>query len=307
MNVHLLRQRAELLQRLREFFVSREFLEVSTPQVDQEIIAELHIDPLEVVSLGYLQASPEMHLKRLLCDGVGPVFEVAKSFRAGERGQHHHPEFTMVEWYRPGDDMLRGIDLLDALTQHLLGTPPANRTSYREAFERQLGVNPHTAPIESLQQLVAQHSTLLSACEATPIADRDELINLLLSGSIESTLGVDAPEILYHYPASQSALAATTIDSQGEQVAERFELYWQGVELANGYHELTDVDELRRRLTMANSQRVVAGRDRLPLPERLLQAMQNPGLPTCAGVALGFDRLVMLAVGAESIQEVIVH
>lgn len=304
-----LRQRAQLLDRLRSFFREREFLEVETPLVSNELIPERHIRPIALAeSERYLQASPELHMKRLLCDGIGSIFQVTRSFRGEEQGKHHHPEFTIVEWYRPGDDMLAGMGLLSELLEELLGTPAAKRTSYREAFEQTLGIDPHTASIAELQsvasQRVASFEVMRDGMTEEDKADRDEWLNLLLDQCVESTLGVTGPELLYHYPVSQSALARTTCDDRGERVAERFELYAGGLELANGYHELTDSDELRERLELANRQRVAAGGPALPMPETLLNAMQSPGLPACAGVALGFDRLVMLATGAESIGEV---
>lgn len=294
----MLQRRAELLGQLREFFVLRGFTEVATPRIDTEIIPEAHIDPFEVPGLGYLQASPEMHMKRLLCAGSGPVFEVATCFRRGEVGKLHRPEFTMIEWYRPGDDMRAGMQLLGALVGVLLQVPTKrspSAISYRESFLQSVGLDPHDAPLDDLQSAAGE-----------TIADRDELLNLLLAQQVEPTLGTLSPQLLYHYPATQSALATTTVDEHGTQVAERFELYYRGVELANGYHELTDAAELRERLVMANRIRVAEGRPALPLPERLLAAMTDPGLPSCAGVALGFDRLLMLAVGAESIDEVAV-
>ena len=289
----LIAERDALLQRLRAFFASRGFAEVSTPNVDPEVIPELHIDPYEVPGLGYLQASPEMHLKRLLCAGTGPLFEITKCFRAGEVGELHQPEFTMVEWYRPGDDMLGGMALLDELMQEVANCPPAKRTSYRDAFVQAIGLDPFTCSLAELQ-----------AAAGDTIDQRDELLNLLLAQQVEQKLGESGPEILYHYPASQSALATTTLDDEGRHIAERFELYWQGVELANGYHELTDPAELRRRLVEVNDQRTAGNRQPLPLPEKLLTAMESPGLPPCAGVALGFDRLLMLMVGAANLGDV---
>lgn len=303
--IHLehLRRRAELLDRLRAFFKQRGFLEVETPLAAREAIPEQHIQLSQLDDgLRWLQASPEMHHKRLLAAGSGPIFEVTKSFRSQERGERHSPEFTIVEWYRPGDDLSAGMALVDQLLQTLLDAPAAKRTTYREAFKRALAVDPHAVTLEELQSLCLERiPEMAGSLEA---ADRDECLNALLSFLVEPTLGAEQPELLYHYPVSQAALATTALDDRGVEVAERFELYWRGVELANGYHELTDPVELRRRLELANAQRVAAGAAPVPMPERLLVAMTDPGLPPCAGLALGFDRLVMLATGAETIAEV---
>lgn len=303
MNLDLLRQRAELLDRLRAFFKQRGFLEVETPLVSDEAIPERHI---ELIGLAdgerYLQASPEMHHKRLLCAGIGPLFEVTRSFRDGERGKHHHPEFTIFEWYRPGDDLLRAMDVTEEVMKEVAGAPKASRISYRDAFLREAGFDPHDAPIEVLRAAAEQAGAQPAGASED---DRDGLLNVVLGGVVEPRLGREGPELLYHYPASQSALAKTVTDELGVEVAERFEVYWRGVELANGYHELTDADDLRRRLTLVNEQREAQGAEALPLPEKLFAAMTCPGLPACAGVALGFDRLVMLATGAESMDEVV--
>lgn len=313
MTASILERRAELLAQIRSFFGERGFTEVSTPTVDAEIIPELHIEPFEAPGLGYLQASPEMHLKQLLCAGSGPIFEIANCFRRDERGPLHRPEFTMVEWYRPGDDMPSGMDLLAEFVQTMLGTPAARKPSYRQAFVEHLKLDPHTASLEQIRSQSGNFEPLprplsverpfLSGSGGRGETCRDELLNLLLAKHIEPKLGVGRPEILYHYPASQSALATVATDELGVEVAERFELYYGGIELANGYYELTDAHELRERLTEVNSHRVADGRGALPLPEKLLAAMQSPGLPPCAGVALGFDRLLMLSAGAASLDE----
>ncbi len=302
-----LMRRSELLRKLREFFHERGFIEVETPLVSPEVIPELHIEPPRVESRGttcrtvqWLQASPELHMKRLLAEGMTAIFQVTRSFRAGERGRLHNPEFTIVEWYRVGDCLQSGMALLDELCQTLLDTPPAIRTSYAEAFQKHLDLCPHTASCQELAACAERHGV---AAEGINSADRDEWLNLLLAARIEPRLGLTAPELLYYYPASQAALAKTAIRENGVEVAERFELYWQGVELANGYHELTNAGELRARLTAVNQDRVADGRPALPLPESLLSAMEQ-GMPDSAGCALGFDRLVMLAVGADSIGDV---
>ena len=295
-----LKRRAELLRKLREFFHERGFVEVETPLLSSEVIPELHIEPPKLGDCQWLQASPELHMKRLLAEGMLAIFQVTRSFRAGERGRLHNPEFTIVEWYRAGDDMHTGMSLLDDLCQTLLSTPPAIRTTYAAAFENSVGINPHKASCEELIACAKQHGI---AAEGIEPNDRDEWLNLLLATKIEPQLGLEAPELLYEYPASQASLAKTSLRADGVEVAERFELYWQGVELANGFHELTDAHEQRDRFDTVNEARIADGRPALPLPESLLSAMKK-GLPDSSGCALGFDRLAMLAVGAQSISDV---
>jgi lysyl-tRNA synthetase class 2 len=306
-----LKQRARLLGRLRQFFDQRGFLEVETPLLSTEVIPELHLEPMELVDPAlpasgeaqteyFLQASPEAHMKRLLSAGATAIYQVTRSFRAGERGRLHRPEFTLVEWYRVGDDMWAGMELLGALVQHLLATPPAVHTSYREAFLRQTGACPHEATCDELAHRAAALGVVTP--EGMDRSHREEWLDLLLDTRVQPTLGRQEPEILYHYPASQAALANLAADDQGVPVAERFELFFHGVELANGYHELTDAAELRARLERVNAARSADHRRALPMPEKLLAAMEL-GLPPCAGVALGFDRLLMLAMEAKSIDQ----
>jgi len=333
-HIELLRQRGELLRAVRQFFYEREFVEVETPLVAAEVIPELHIEPVGVGEFfsgapamrsiaasaahetgasrdathrrgGYLQASPELHMKRLVAAGMRAVFQITRSFRGGERGTLHAPEFTIVEWYRTGDDLQAGMDLLDALCQSVLAAPPAQRTTYAAAFEKYVGVDPHSATIDALSGRAA--ALRVDASGMSERDGRDEWLNQLLALRVEPELGRDAPEILFDYPASQAALAktATRDNARGHrvEVAERFELYYRGVELANGYHELTDAAELRRRLLAVNGEREASERAALPMPESLLAAMEA-GLPSCAGCALGFDRLAMLALGKTSIADV---
>jgi lysyl-tRNA synthetase class 2 len=301
--------RGELLARLRAFFAERGFLEVETPLVDDEIIPELHIEPFPVVDSDrrtplWLQASPELHMKRLLAEGLPAIYQATRSFRQGERGRLHNPEFTIVEWYRAGDDYLAGIDLLCELVERMSGTTsPIVRTTYRDAFVRYAGVDPFVADEPALAAAAARLGIAVPA--GMHEAPRDPWLNLILATTVEPNLGAAGPEILCDYPASQAALATTARRAHGCEVAERFELYWRGVELANGYHELCDSQALRRRLEQVNAERASAGRTRLPLPERLLAAMERPGLPPCSGCALGFDRLAMLLSGAESIDDVL--
>lgn len=292
-----LQQRAELLHRLREFFHKRGFLEVESPLVVDEVIPELHIEPLRLENGQFLQASPELAMKCLLASGAQAIFQVTHSFRAGERGQLHNPEFTIVEWYRAGDDMAAGMDLIDEMMQHLLGVPPAIRTTYAAAFETHAGINPFTASLAEL-------ASVAEAPSGMNLTDRDEWLNLILAKQVEPNLGRDKPEIIDHYPASQASLAKTVKLPSGHEVAERFELYYRGIELANGYHELSDAQEQRRRFEAVNAARQADGRPALPLPQGFLAALER-GLPDCTGVALGFDRLAMLAAGSSSIDEVV--
>jgi len=299
-----LRRRAELLARLRNFFAERGFLEVETPLLDPEIIPELHIEPFGVAAAEtttplWLQASPELHMKRLLAEGLPAIFQITRSFRRGESGQIHNPEFTLVEWYRVGDGMEEGVEVLDSLCRQVAGAPPATRTSYASAFEKYAGIEPHRSTCEELAGAASRLG--ISVPETIHREDRDEWLNLILATVVEPQLGDTGPEILYDYPASQSALSATAVRPDGVEVAERFELYWRGVELANGYCELRDAAVLRQRLEHVNQQRLADGRPALPLPEALLAAMTGFGLPPCTGCALGFDRLAMLVIGATSV------
>ncbi|NOY29047.1 MAG: EF-P lysine aminoacylase GenX [Planctomycetes bacterium] len=296
-----LERRSELLSALRQFFLDRDFLEVETPLLSSEVIPEQHIEPVVVADKQFLQASPELHMKRLVAAGMKAIYQVTRSFRGHEQGRLHNPEFTIVEWYRTGDDMQAGIALLDELCQTLLETPPATRTSYGEAFEQHVGLCPHTSTSAELWERA--RALAINVPDAMPRDDCDEWLNLLLAIQVEPKLGAAGPEILYDYPASQAALAKLVQREDGKRVAARFELYWRGIELANGYDELADAAELRSRLEAVNRSRQADGKAILPLPESLLAAMKT-GLPDCSGCALGFDRLVMLALNAESIAEV---
>ena len=304
-NVASLKARAMLLKRLRRFFDERDFFEVETPLLSRDTVVDRHLHPIQVKrqqitgqaadagAVMFLQTSPEFSMKRMLAAGAESIYQICKAFRAGEAGSQHNPEFTMLEWYRVGDDMQQGIELLEQLVQSILGTKSSTRISYRTAFVRATDLDPFTASIGQLASLSKLESEL----------DRDEHLNVILSQHVQPQLGVDAPEVLYHYPASQAALAKTKFEDDVE-VAERFEIFYRGVELANGYHELLDADELLARNDKINQQRVADGQSALPVNSRLLTAMRT-GIPSCAGVALGVDRLLMLALQENQIESVI--
>lgn len=299
-----LRRRAEMLGRVRAFFDRHDFLEVETPLLSADTVVDRHLDPFGVEDSAsgnrlWLQTSPEFAMKRLLAAGATAIYQITRAFRREERGPLHNPEFTIVEWYRAGDSMLQGIGLLDELCQALLARGPAEMLSYAEAFDRHTGVDPHTADGQTLASTVARLDIV--APRNLSREDRDGWLDLLLVERVQPHLGRDRPTILFDYPASQAALARIRRDEP--PVAERFELFDRGIELANGYHELLDADELRRRNVETNRLRRLDGKEPLPEESRLLAAMES-GLPPSTGVALGFDRLVMLAVGAKSIDQI---
>lgn len=311
----MLRRRAELLRALRAFFDQRGFVEVETPLLSREVLVERHLDPLSTVLFDdpreplagprmWLQTSPEAGMKRLVAAGGDAIYQVTRSFRGGERGRLHNPEFTIVEWYRRGDSMTAGMALLAELCAALLGRGDCERLSYGEAFRRHAGVDPFATDTTELAALAAARG--LSLSPDVRAHHRDELLNALLAEVVEPRLGCERPTMLYHYPASQAAVAETTHGEPPDdayRVAERFELYVDGMELANGYRELTDANELERRMGEANDLRRADGKPTLPPAQWLLAAMRA-GLPDCTGVALGFDRLAMAATGARSIAAV---
>lgn len=311
-----LRLRAELLAEIRRFFAERGVLEVETPLLAAATVTDLHLHSLSV-SLeapgaprrAWLQTSPEFAMKRLLAAGSGAIFQICKAFRDGEAGRSHNPEFTILEWYRPGFDHHRLMDEIDELLATVLGTPAAERATYAQVFERHLGIDPHRAQIAELRRAAEVHGVELAGAEPE---DRDGWLQLLMSFWIEPRLGVgagaaeDRPCFVHDFPASQAALARIRPPAGPGEVAlaERFEVYLSGVELANGFHELADAGEQRRRFEADLERRRHAGLETVPIDERLLAAL-DAGLPDCAGVAFGIDRLLMLRAGIDDLRQVI--
>ena len=294
-----LRARAALLAQLREFFAARQVLEVETPIVARCGAVDPHLASMKLAGAagGYLQTSPEFAMKRLLAAGSGPIFQICKCFREGEQGPRHNPEFTMLEWYRPGFDHVQLMAEVADLCRSVLGLQDIPRIAYRDLFIEQLGINPHTA---GAGQLAAAARGRLDVQAAD--MGRSQWLDLLMSLVIEPTLVPAA--FVYDFPREQAALSRIGSNARGEAVAQRFELYVGGVEVANGYHELTDADELAARFAADARQRELAGLPAMPADQRLLAA-QRCGLPACAGVALGVDRLLMIATGATAIDEVL--
>jgi lysyl-tRNA synthetase class 2 len=300
----LLRARAELQGRIRQFFTSRGMLEVETPLLCSRGVTDPAIEPL-VVQSGtslrhprYLQTSPEYAMKRLLACYGQPIFQFARAFRDGEAGARHNPEFTLLEWYRPGFDHHALMAEVAELVCHCLGERPLHRYSYRQLFQSLLAIDPFTA---TAAQLRAVARARIDTGAMT--GDRDLWLDLLMSHLIEPQLAGKGMCFVYDYPASQASLARVN-ESDGVLVGQRFELYVDGMELANGYFELSDSAEQRRRFEHDNARRREAGLPERPLDERLLAALAH-GLPACSGVALGVDRLLMLATGSSDIRQVL--
>lgn len=298
-----IRKRTEIMRRIRAFFEDRGFLEVETPILSADTVVDRYLDPMSLEEAGkrfFLQTSPEFAMKRLVTAWNVPIFQICKVFRRDECGQIHNPEFTMLEFYRPGDDFNRGMTLLDDFQQAILNRGPAERIAYSDAFQKVLGINPLTASVaELIQTAKAEKLVVPEGFDLSENADKDDWLDFLLGERVQPTLGFEKPVVLYDYPASQAALAV----ARGP-VAERFELYVNGIELANGYHELSNPQELRRRNVETNRLRRRDGKEELPGESRLLAAMDF-GFPKCAGTAVGLDRLIMLALGADSLNEVL--
>jgi lysyl-tRNA synthetase class 2 len=252
----------------------------------------------------YLHTSPEFPMKRLLAAGCGSIYQICKVFRDGEAGRLHNPEFTMLEWYRVGFDHHRLMDETDELVRRLLvpamSLNPSERLTYREAFQRHAGLDPHTASAEDFAAVAKAHKIGVPP-ELLTQNDLSVWRDLLLTHAVEPKLGQGRLTFIYDYPASQASLAR--IQPGDPPLAARFELYLSGIELANGFHELADADEQRGRFERQLHARVASDQPVVPMDERLLAALAH-GLPDCAGVALGLDRLVMLAASARSISEV---
>jgi lysyl-tRNA synthetase class 2 len=299
--------RARLLAHIREFFAARAVLEVDTPFIVNAAVSDVHIHSARVeltpeapgvpAARLFLQTSPEYAMKRLLAAGSGDIYQVCHVARALESGRVHNPEFTLLEWYRVGFSLGALMDEVELLVRELTGDPlAAERLSYREAFLRELALD----PFEATQAQLAQAAAPL-ALHPGPL-DRDGHLELLMGALVGPRLGLKRLTFVHGYPASQAALAR--LDAADPRTAERFELYGRGIELANGFHELTDAKQQRARFEADNAARGRAGLPVQALDERLLAALAS-GLPDCAGVALGLDRLLMLATGASHIEEVL--
>ncbi len=305
--------RAKLYALIRAFFAERAVLEVETPLLGQAASTDLNLDSFDTGYTGptaggsrrrFLRTSPEFWHKRLLSEGVGDCYELGRVFRNGEFGRRHNPEFTLLEWYRVGwspSQLMAEVEALVRTAFLLSGRSPGDSQtiSYRDLFRRHLALDPLTAGDDELRRQVAQFWV-----DAGRL-DRDGMLDVLLTHRIEPSLPDHALTFVHGYPPSQAALARVVKDSDGQPVAERFELYLGKLELANGFHELADAGEQRGRFMADNQARERCGKEALPWDRRLIEALESPGLPACSGVALGVDRLLTALLGSDDIRDVL--
>lgn len=304
--ISILKDRAEMLSKARRFFFDREILEVDCPILSPYASVDEHIDLISATYAGkekrYMHSSPEYGMKRLISAGMGDIYQLSHVFRDGEYGLKHNPEFTMAEWYRLGFTFEQMIAETVDFIRLFLGDLPYRCMTYKEMFLHYTKIDYTKATLDELLTYI--HYSGMDQIHATAGEDKDGLLNIILGLIIEPQLGKDELFVLTHYPASQAALAQTVMHGE-EQVAERFEVYYKGVELCNGYHELANAEEQRDRFIEANHKRVnILGKEALPIDENFLQALQK-GLPECCGVAVGVDRLMMLRHQKLSLADVI--
>ncbi|EFP97065.1 elongation factor P--(R)-beta-lysine ligase [Vibrio caribbeanicus] len=307
-DISKIRQRAQVLQKIRQFFCQRNVLEVDTPAMSHSTVTDIHLDTFETHFIGpgyasgrklFFATSPEFHMKRLLAAGSGCIYQLSKAFRNEESGRFHNPEFTLLEWYRVGFDHHKLMDEMADLLQLILQCKTPSRMTYQTAFIDTLGVCPLSDPMDKLKS-VAYDLGLEDI--ARDEEDRDTLLQLLFSIGVETKIGHSDPVFVYDFPASQAALAK--ISQVDKRVAERFEVYFKGIELANGFHELEDPREQLQRFERDNLKRVARGEESQPIDRHLIAALES-GLPSCSGVALGVDRLVMLATASDHIDQIL--
>lgn len=317
-SLELLAIRARMLADIRAFFAGRGVLEVETPILSSASTTDPQIEsftshygwPAPEIGHGdaarlYLHTSPEFPMKRLLAAGAGAIYQICKVFRNGEVGRRHNPEFTLLEWYRPGfdhDQLMQEVEeLVCTLLPEMRRPEGAERITYAEAFEQYAGVDPHRVTSAQLHRLYSERDEPPVGMSAS--SDRDAWLDLILTQWVEPGLATRGMVFMVDYPASQASLARVHTNHEGIEVAERFELYVNGVELANGFHELQDAQQQAARFHQEQSVRRERGLPRVAEDRRLLAALEH-GLPPCAGVALGLDRFLMQLSGIADIRQV---
>jgi lysyl-tRNA synthetase class 2 len=288
--------RAKILKKIRRFFNRRKVIEVETPLLLPTTNPAPYLDSFYCDG-SYLQTSPEFAMKRLLASGSGDIYQICKAFRKNEEGRLHNPEFTLLEWYRINFDHRDLMAEVDDLLQYTINTPKAKRYTYREIFLKLLRINPHISTPKQLKSLAKKNNLRVSKLDN----DKDIWLQLLFTHLIEPHLGTQEPTFIYDYPASQAMLAKVRWTKYN--LASRFEVYYKGIELANGFHELHDSQEQNERFKSDLLKRKKLKLPLVPIDDNFLVALTK--LPNCSGVALGIDRLLLLATNAQSLDEVL--
>ncbi len=305
LKLNTLHDRALMLKKARDFFFERAVMEVDCPIITKYASIDTHIDLMLALYLKeetrYLHSSPEYGMKRLLSLGSNDIYQLSHVFRDEDLGNKHNPEFMMAEWYRLNFTLDEMIEETNDFIKLFIGNLKTSRITYREAFLKYAEIDYLRITKENLLNYLSENK--IPFYPDIIHEGKDALLNLIMGLKIEKELGKDGIQTLYHYPASQAALAKT-LQIKGEVVAERFEIYYRGIELCNGYHELVDAKEQRNRFIKSNEERALLNKNELPVDEYFLKALEE-GLPDCCGVAVGFDRLMMLRQKADHIKDVI--
>lgn len=304
----IIRLRSKMLEKIRAFFSAREVMEVETPLLCSFSVTDIHLESFKAAPLSdetpeirFLQTSPEYAMKRLLVENSGPIFQICKSFRRDEAGKKHNPEFSMLEWYRPGFDHHQLMDEMDAFLMETIETHPALRLPYQKIFQEYLSFDPFVEKAASLQKILREKDFVSASW--IPHLSREDSLDLLFTHFIEPFLGQNqAPVFVYDFPPEQAALAKIRNDTP--PVGERFEVYMRGMELANGFHELNHAEEQLQRFLRDQKIRAEHRKFVPDIDYRFIDALKK-GLPDCAGVALGLDRLFMLKIGSTDIKDVL--
>lgn len=298
--------RAKLLKKIREYFYNENVLEVETPLLCKTTTIDPHIDSVSfcpsIDNKLYLQTSPEFAMKRLLANGIGSIYQICKAFRDKEQSNLHNLEFTILEWYRVGFDDKLLMNDVDKFLQYTINAKPAIHISYKNLFLEHLQINPHKANVNNLKDIALRLPLHLSSTIVSTY-DADDWLNLLFSEIIQPKLNNENPWIVYNYPNNQ-AMLSKKVEYDGEIIAKRFEVFYKGVELANGYDELQCPKEQLSRFIEDNNKRKLLNKEEIPIDDELINALKS-GLPDCSGIAFGLDRLLLLYLGLEKIQDVI--
>ncbi len=289
--------RAKILAKVRDFFAKRGILEVETPLLCKATNPAPYLSNFYCDNL-YLQTSPEFAMKKLLAAGSGDIYQICKAFRKEEFGRLHNPEFTMLEWYRINFDHHDLMDEVEELLKYTINSSKASRYSYQEICEKYLKLNPHKITVKKLKQLAKENDLLVAGISD----DRDTWLQLLFTHLVEPNLGIKQPVFIYDFPASQAMLAK--IRHHGKiKVASRFEVYYRGIELANGFHELSNPREQLRRFNLDVKKRCELNLPKIEIDYDFLAILSK--IPRCSGVAVGFDRLLLLAAKTTSLNEIL--